>query len=281
MKFGKITIIGVGLIGGSVGLAIKKRKLAKEVWGVGRRASSLKNAKRAGAVDVTTLDLAAGIKGADLIIIATPISLIPQHALRIAALSGIAKKGLIITDAGSTKEFVVSKLEKILPKEIHFVGSHPFAGREKTSVLNASADLLKGALVFVTPTKKTNKSALNRISNFWEAAGANVVMMTAKKHDEIVSDISHMPHIIASALAGAVDVNDAKFGSTGFRDTTRIASGDPLMWRDICLSNAGNLLKSIGKFKKSLSFFEAAIKSKNVKFLMQQLEAAKKKRESI
>ena len=281
MKFNKITIIGVGLIGGSIGLAIKKRKLAKVVCGVGRRLSSLKNAKRAGAVDVAALDLETGIKGADLIIIATPISLISQYALKIAALSDWAKKETIVTDTGSTKEFVVNKLENILPKTTHFVGSHPFAGSEKRGVLNASADLLKGALVFVTPTNKTNKIALNKINNFWKALGAKVITIQAKKHDELVADISHVPHVIAAALAGAVDTKDAKFGSTGFRDTTRIAKGDPMMWRDICLSNSGNLLKSISGFKKSLGMFEKAVKSKNVKLLMQLLESAKKKREII
>lgn len=280
-KFSKITIIGVGLIGGSIGLAVKKRKLAKVVCGVGRRLSSLNNAKRLGAVDVATLDLEAGVKDADLIIIATPISLISQYALKIAVLSDWAKKETIITDAGSTKEFIVNKLENILPKTTHFVGSHPFAGSEKVSVLNASADLLKGSLVFVTPTNKTNKNALNKVNNFWEALGAKVVMISAKKHDKLVADISHMPHIVASALVSAVNAGDARFGSTGFRDTTRIAAGDALLWRDICLSNSANLLGSITVFKKNLSMFEGALKSKNVKLLMQLLESAKKKREAI
>jgi prephenate dehydrogenase len=280
-KFNKITIIGVGLIGGSIGLAVKKHKLAKVVCGVGRRQASLKNAKRIGAVDIATLDLALGVKDADLIVIATPISLIPQYALKIAVLSDWAKKQTIITDAGSTKEFVVSKLENILPKTAHFVGSHPFAGSEKTGALNASADLLKGALVFVTPSKKTNKAALNKVKRFWQAIGAKVVVMSAKKHDELIARISHMPHVLSAALVNSVSAKDAVFASTGFRDTTRIAKGDTVMWRDICLSNPDNILNSIDVFKKDLDLLAKAIKTKNVNLLMQQLESAKKKREAI
>ena len=280
-KFNKITIIGVGLIGGSIGMAIKKLRLAKVVCGVGRRMSSLKNAKRLGAVDVVTLDLEAGVKDADLIIIATPISLIPQYALKIAVLSDWAKKETIITDAASTKDFVVSKLENILPETVHFVGSHPFAGSEKASVLHASADLLNGANVFVTPTKNTNKPALGKVKNFWKALGAKVIAIPAGKHDRLVAGISHMPHVIAAALVNSVSAKDAAFASTGFRDTTRIALGDPLMWRDICLSNSGNILNDINIFKKNLNKLEKAIKKEDVKLLMQQFEAAKRKREKI
>lgn len=262
-------------------MAVKRRKLAKNVCGVGRRLVSLKKAKRLGAVDTITLDLADGIKGADLIIITTPISSISQYALKIAVLSDWAKKDFIITDAGSTKGFVVSKLENILPKTAHFIGSHPFAGSEKSGVLNSSADLLKDTQVFVTPTKKTNKAALNKIKKFWHMLGMEVTIMPVKKHDEFVSDISHMPHVIAAALVNAVSAKSASSGSTGFKDTTRIAAGDALMWRDICLSNSDNLLKSISKFKKSLNLFESAIKTKNVNLLMRLLEAAKKKREAI
>jgi len=279
--FNKITIIGVGLIGGSIGLAVKKHKLAKVVCGVGRRKSSLKNAKRLGAVDIATLDLALGVKDADLIIIATPISLIPQYALKIAVLSDWAKKETIITDAGSTKEFVVSKLENILPETAHFVGSHPFAGSEKTGVSNASAKFLKGALVFVTPSNKTNRLALSKVKKFWQAIGAKVVVMPAKRHDELVGRISHMPHVLSAALANSVNAKDAAFASAGFRDTTRIAKGDPVMWRDICLSNPDNILDAINVFKKDLDLIAKAIKTKNVNLLMQQFESAKKKREKI
>jgi len=279
--FTKITIIGVGLIGGSIGLAVKKRKLAKTVCGVGRRMSSLKKALKKGAIDVATLDLESGIKGADLIIIATPISLIPQYALKIAVLSDWAKTETIITDAGSTKEFVVKKLEGILPKTTHFVGAHPFAGSEKNTASNATADLFKGSKVFVTPTKNTHKKSLSKVKAFWKAIGAEVVQMPPKKHDELVAAISHMPHMIAAALVNAVSRDMIKFVSTGFRDTTRIAAGDALMWRDIFLSNPKNALKSISSFKKSLDALERAIKKEDVGFLMRQLEAAKKKREAI
>ena len=279
--FNKITIIGVGLIGGSIGLAVKKRRLAKIVCGVGRRVSSLKKAKARGAVDIATLDLQAGIKNADLVIIATPISLVSQYALKIAALSHLARKKLIISDVGSTKEFVVSKLEGLLPENIHFVGAHPFAGSEKSSVVNASADLFQGSKVFLAPTKKTNRPALNKIKKFWQALGSEVVVISAKRHDRLVAAISHVPHIVAAGLVNSTDKKDIAFASTGFFDTTRIASGDPMMWRDICLSNAKNILKSIDNFKRNLDVLAKAIKNKDVSKLMQQFEAAKESREKI
>lgn len=279
--FNKITIIGVGLIGGSIGLAVKKRKLAKVVCGVGRRASSLKNARRRGAVDTVTLDLREGIKGADLIIIATPISLIAEYLLRIAGLSGIAKKGLVITDAGSTKGFVVSKAGQILPKWMHFVGGHPFAGSERSGVKNASAELFCGANVFLTPVKNTNITALRKIRAFWCAVGSEAVIISPRKHDELVAAVSHLPHIAAAALVNSVAAKDAGFASSGFCGTTRVAAGDPLMWRDICLSNKNNILRSVEKFKKRLDVLAKAIKKEDVRNLMQQFESAKKKRERL
>jgi prephenate dehydrogenase len=280
-RFNKITIIGVGLIGGSIGLAIKKRKLAKVVCGVGRRLSSLRRARAKGAVDTITLYLGTGIKDADIVIIATPISLIPQYALRIAGLCWMAKKDLIVTDVGSTKDFIVSRLQGILPPGLHFVGSHPFAGSEKSGAASASADLLREAKVFLTPTRRTDKTTLNKVRRFWQALGSHVILMSPKKHDELVGVISHLPHILAAALVNSASARDASFASTGFLDTTRIAAGDPLMWRDICLSNSKNILKAIHNFKKDLTAIEKAIEKKDIKTLMQQLEAAKKKREAL
>jgi prephenate dehydrogenase len=279
--FNKITIIGVGLIGGSIGLAVKKRHLADVVCGVGRRVSSLKMAKAKGAVDIATLDLETSIKGADLVIIATPISLIPQYALKIVTLSHMMRKGLIITDVGSTKAFIVSKLEAILPKWIHFVGGHPFAGSEKNGVVNSSADLFVGAKTFLTPTRKTDKSALANLRRFWMAIGSEVVIISPKKHDKLVAALSHGPHITAAALVNSIDKKDIKFASMGFLDTTRIAAGDPLMWRDICLSNPDNIVKAIKKLEKKLTALSKAIRDKDTKVLMQHLEAAKEDREKI
>ncbi len=281
MKFNKIAIIGVGLIGGSVGLAAKKFKIARTVCGVGRRLATLKIAKHRGAVDTITLDLAEGLKGADLAILATPISLMPVYANQIASNPGMAKNGLIITDVGSTKHFIVSELERILPKGIHFVGAHPFAGSQKAGAANASRDLLRYARVFLTPTDKTNKAALSITKKFWEAVGCNVFVVSTKAHDRIVAQISHMPHIAAAALVNSTDTALLPFASTGFFDTTRIASADPLIWRDICLSNTGNILNSIRRLQRSLAVLSKAIRDKDVRVLMKELQKAKQKREGI
>ena len=279
--FNKITIIGVGLIGGSIGLAVKKRGLAKVVCGVGRRISSLKTAKKRGAVDTITLNLAEGLKDADLIIIATPINLVPYYAASIAAMPEAVKKDLIITDVGSTKDFIVSSVEKILPKALHFVGCHPFAGSEKNGAVYSSADLFCGAKTFLTPAKNTDKAAVDKLKRFWQALGSITVIISPEKHDKLVSAMSHMPHVLAAALVNSISSRDVVFASSGFCDTTRIAAGEPLLWRDVCLSNSVNILKSINKFKSRLDIFLKAMQTKNGRLLLKQFEAAKKKREKL
>ena len=276
--FDKITIIGVGLIGGSIGLAVKKCALAKTVCGVGRHMSSLKNAKVRGVIDFATLDLEVGIKDADLVVVATPISSIIQYITRIARISSNAKKDLIVTDTGSKKALIVQEAERILPREINFIGGHPFSGSEKTGVDNASADLFNGTRTFLTPTKKTGKIQLDKIIRFWEALGSSVIIISPKKHDELVAQISHLPHILATALVNSTSYREIAFGSSGFSDTTRIAAGDPVMWRDICLSNSDNISRSVEKLQKNLIVLSKALKNKNVKLLMSEFEKAKRKR---
>lgn len=277
--FNKITIIGVGLIGGSIGLAIKRRRLAKVVCGVGRRVCSLNNAKRAGAIDVATLDLEPGVKDADLIIIATPVSMIIPYIRQIKKLhkAGIAKKGLIVTDVGSTKSQIAEQAQRILHGGISFIPGHPFAGSEKSKVQNASADLFEGAAAFLTPIGAAGKAALRRVSALWRSLGSRVIMLSPQEHDELVAQVSHLPHILATALVNATSKKQAVLSSTGFKDTTRIAAGDPAMWRDICLSNSKEIAKAIERFKKNLDTLAKAIKEEDVRFLMQELQKAKRK----
>lgn len=258
VRFNKIAIIGVGLIGGSISLAIKKRRLARKVTGVFRRETTLKRALKCKAVDRGVMDIASGVKDADLIILAAPVHLIPGLAAK--ALKS-AKRGAVVTDAGSTKGWIVNKVEGLSGKspKVHFVGSHPMAGSEHAGVEFATADLFKGSPCIVTKTPRTDAGALRKVSSFWRAVGGRVMVMSPAEHDRTVSLISHLPHVVAFALAGAVPVKDMACAAEGFRDTTRVASSDPELWADIFLTNrkalsdAGKLFnKQYGKLLKAI-----------------------------
>lgn len=240
-KFKRVTIIGVGLIGGSIGLAIKKRHLAREVIGVFRRESTLKKALKRNAVDKATMSLPGAVGNADLIIVASPVHLIPAFIREAAR---YALKGAIITDVGSTKSWIVGQAERRSAslRNVRFVGAHPMAGSEHAGVEFAREDLLDGAPCIVTKTAKTDRMALNKVVNFWKALGTKVTVMTPAAHDRSVSLVSHLPHIAAFALAGSVPAKELAYAAEGFKDTTRVASSDPKLWADIFLTNRREIL---------------------------------------
>ncbi len=272
--FNKVAIIGTGLIGGSLALAIKNKGLAGEIIGVSRHKKTLLLAKRIGAIDKGARDLKV-IQDADLVILATPVSTIIKLAVKI---SKIIKKECLVTDVGSTKQAIVSKLERIFPC---YVGSHPLAGSEKRGVLNADARLFKDSLCILTATKNTHKVAQEKIKRLWNNLGAKVIFVAPDAHDKILSFVSHLPHLVAFSLIGAVPGNYLKFASTGLKDTTRVAASDSEMWSDIFLSNQKNVLKSIGLFQNNLSLIKSAIQRKDKKLLNKVLENAKEKREAL
>jgi prephenate dehydrogenase len=264
VQFQKITIVGVGLLGGSIGLAARQRRLAGEVAGFVRRAASLKDCEQAGAVDFATTDLLAAVSDADLIILCTPLAQMRTLAEQILP---ALKRGAIVTDVGSVKAGVARELESIIAKAGgHFVGSHPMAGGEKTGVLAARADLYANAICVLTPTKKSSAGAVRKLEQFWKSLGARTLRLDAAQHDLLVSRTSHLPHVVAAALANLVlnpaqPKNQAALCATGFRDTTRIASGSPEMWRDIALANHKNLSRSVDTLVAELQNFQAALKS--------------------
>jgi prephenate dehydrogenase len=264
VQFQKITIVGVGLLGGSLGLAVKRRKLAGEVAGFVRRAASLQDCETAGAVDYATTDLLAAVANADLVILCTPLA--QMRALARQLLPAL-KRGAIVTDVGSVKADVVRELESLIAKSgAHFVGSHPMAGGEKMGVLAARADLYADAVCVVTPTKKSHAGAVRKLERFWKSLGARTLRLDAAQHDLLVSRSSHLPHVVAATLVNLV-LNPAHPESqvglcaTGFHDTTRIASGSPEMWRDIALANRKNLVRSLEAFMAELKKFQATLKS--------------------
>ena len=283
MQFRKITIVGVGLLGGSIGLAARQRRLAGEVAGFVRRAASLKDCEKAGAVDFATTNLLAAVSNADLVILCTPLA--QMHSLAQQILPAL-KRGAIVTDVGSVKAGVVRELESIIAKAgAHFIGSHPMAGGEKMGVLAARADLFECAVNILTPTKKSNVAAIRKLERFWKSLGTRTLRLDAAQHDLLVSRTSHLPHVTAAALANLVlnpaqPKTQAALCATGFRDTTRIASGSPEMWRDIVLANRKNLSQSVDAFVAELKKFQGTLRRGDGKAVEKIFAAAKQRRDN-
>ncbi|MCM8790855.1 MAG: prephenate dehydrogenase/arogenate dehydrogenase family protein [Candidatus Omnitrophica bacterium] len=279
-RFKRITIIGVGLIGGSIGLAAKNRRLAEEVVGVFRHRSTLNRALRHKAVDKGFMTIEEGVRDADLIILATPVHSIP---VLVREAVNFAKKGAIITDAGSTKGWIVAKCENALGRhsQVSFVGSHPMAGSEHTGVEFAKADLFEGSLCIVTRTVSTDKRALGVVSGFWRSLGAKVKIMSPSEHDRTVALVSHLPHVVAFSLAGAVPGREMECSAEGFRDTTRIASSDPELWADIFLTNKKALLEAARMFESYYGKVIKAIAGGQYLATVKMLGKAKAKRDKF
>ncbi len=283
MQFRKITIIGVGLLGGSIGLAARKNRVAKEIAGFVRSAKHISDCEKFGATDFATTDLLAAVSNSDLIILCTPLAqMLPLAKQFLPAL----KRGAIVTDVGSVKAGVVRELESLVQKSgAHFVGGHPMAGAEKAGVAAARENLFENAVCVLTPTKKTSLAALKKLEHFWKSLGARVLKMDAAQHDLLVSRSSHLPHVVAATLANLVlnpasPKQQAALCANGFRDTTRIASGSPEMWRDIALANRKNLSRSVAAFVAELKKFQAALKSGGPKSLEKIFATAKSRRDN-
>jgi prephenate dehydrogenase len=276
--FRRVAIVGVGFMGASLGLAIKKKGLAKEVVGIGRRETSLREAIDVGAIDESFLDIKKGIIGADLIVLATPVAAILE------TLDFLAKehqRGCIVTDLGSTKSVIVEKAEKVLHHSVLFVGSHPLVGSEKKGPTYANAALYEGASCVMTPTDKTNRLAKEKVKHFWAQLGCQVKNMTPNEHDEALAFVSHLPHLVAFGLMKSIPDQYLEYAPQGLRDTTRIASSDALMWKDIALSNHKNVLKSLDETVKVLASIRKAIVSFDGPSLEEIFKAAKTKRAGI
>ena len=275
----KLVIIGMGLIGGSIGKAALKRKLADEVIGVCRRDSSLERAIRENSLTRGFVNnYAKACKGADLVIIATPVHTIKEV---LDGLKDVIKdKDVLVTDVGSTKREIVDYASMYSDK-FTFIGAHPLAGSEKTGVENAREDLFENSLCILTPQEDSPKKRIEDLKKFWESLGASVEVTSPDGHDEVLAFTSHLPHIAAFALSGIMERDDLRFTSTGFKDTTRIASSDPVLWNDILMSNKKNVLTSIEKYKEYLTELEKAIETNNAEILQEKLTECKEKRDEL
>ena len=276
--FRKVTIVGVGLIGGSLGMAIKKNNLAREVVGISQKSSSLANAVKNNVIDHAASDIKTAVLNADLVILATPVKTIINI---LSTIGPHLRRHCIVTDVGSTKEAIVDAAHKYLHPHILFVGSHPLAGSEKRGSNYANPDLFQGATCIMTPTEQTNRLAKEKVKHFWTNIGCQVKMLKPEEHDKVVSYISHLPHLAAFAMMGVTPSEFLEYSAQGLKDTTRIASSSAQMWNDICMVNNRNIIKALDEFVKNLSIFRKAIISKDEHGLVDYFEKAKAKRDSL
>jgi prephenate dehydrogenase len=252
----KLAVIGVGLIGGSFALALKQAKAVSQVVGVGRNAANLRLALERGIIDSIAPDAASAARGADLVLVATPVG---QY---LEVFKSLENANVLITDGGSTKRDVIAAARKALGKRVaRFVPAHPIAGAEKSGAAAASAELFRGRRVVLTPLPENASSDVEKVEAAWKAAGAKVSRMQPDEHDAVLATVSHLPHLLAFALVHDVASRPNSeqlfsFAAGGFRDFTRIASSHPEMWRDICVANRDQLLAEVKRFSSKLERIE-------------------------
>jgi prephenate dehydrogenase len=272
-----LSIVGVGLLGASVGLAARKRRLARHVLGVGRDPATLERAARRGAIDAAC-DLPEAARRSQFVVVCTPVETVAEHVLKIGLHCAAHTH---ITDVGSTKAAIVRSLDGKLPPGVAFVGSHPLAGSEKRGSEHAEADLFEGRLTVVTPGPTTPPDAVSRVVTFWEAVGSRVTIMDPEGHDRALALTSHLPHLAAAALAGILPAELHELTATGFRDTTRVAAGHPSLWTGIFAQNRAATLDALGRLCAQLEKYRVALENKDWAALDALLTQAKKVRDAL
>ena len=289
MHLNKIVIFGVGLIGGSVALALKKTGVAPKIVGVGRNIENLQTAINLGLIDEAEADIAKAVGDANLVLIATPVA---QTQKILEAIIPHLSQSTVVTDAGSTKsdiaQYVMNASKRAKNPEhflSQFVGGHPIAGAEKSGVTAAKEDLFIGKNVVLTPNEKTSLEAIKLVRELWQTTGANVSEMTAQTHDQIFAAVSHLPHLLAFALVNNLaNRSNAKqlfdFAASGFRDFTRIAGSSPEMWRDISLANKTALLNELEAYQAEISALHNLLKNEDSQGLQAMFEQASQARQA-
>ncbi len=281
-RIGKLVVIGVGLIGGSFALALKKAKAVKHVVGVGRTKKNLDAAIRLGVIDEASLDAARAVRDADLVLIGTPVGQMPEVMAQIAPALG---PKTVVTDGGSTKQDVIAYARRFLGGHFErFVPAHPIAGTEKSGAGAAFAELYRERNVILAPQPETKASAVRLVKSAWEACGARILRLDARRHDEIFAAVSHLPHVIAFALVSMLAKRrdaPALLGHSGggLRDTVRIAGSSPEMWRDICVANREALTDLLDDYIEELEVARSAIQNGDTGALTDMFERARTARQ--
>jgi prephenate dehydrogenase len=274
----QISIIGLGLLGGSVSLAIRQRTPAVKVVGYSHRPATRKKARDLALATVVADDLSKAVADSDLVILATPIFTFDSY---FEQMSGAVRPDCIVTDVGSTKVLPHVWARQRLDGRACYVGSHPIAGSEQRGLEFARDDLFAQARCILTTTPQTNKPAVRTLKEFWSSLGCHVMTMTPQEHDRIYADISHLPHAIAAALVSASDPAEMKFAGKGFLDSTRIASGPSGIWTDVFMANSENLVDGIDRVLAALTTLRQVVRDKDRSAIEAQLEAARKKRAAL
>ena len=280
--FHRMAVVGVGLIGGSLGLAAKQVGAVQDVVGIGRSVASLDVARCRGLVDTVTQDLAGGLSGADLVVLALPVGAIPEI---LPEVRGAVGPDCLVTDVGSVKAPILAAGDVAFP-DGRFVAGHPIAGKELSGPAAAHAELFRGANWIFTPSVRTQREAQARIAALCTAVGAHVVIMEPGWHDVVFATVSHLPHLVAYALMDAVLATErggerVRFSAGGLRDFTRVAGSDPVMWRDIFLMNRGPVLKVLDTYQEKLEQLAAAIRAEDGEALLARLLQARVAREEL
>jgi prephenate dehydrogenase len=284
IHFDNVTIIGVGLIGGSLAKALKAQKLARTVTGAGRSRETLALALSLGVIDRVATSPVEAVTDADLVVLAAPVGTFDQVVREIAP---SLKRGAILTDVGSVKGGLVAKIESLVPQDAHYVAGHPIAGKETHGVAEASEALFRGAKCILTPTDKTDRKALDIIRGIWAAAGAVIIEMEPETHDKVFAAVSHLPHAAAYAMVNTVSglhtgsEEYLRFSGAGFRDFTRIAASSPEMWRDICLLNGENIAQMIERYQFHLNKIRKAVIARDGAKLMEYFTEASTARRAL
>ena len=263
-KFNKVTFIGFGLINSSLAHVFKSKSLAKETCAYSRRKETRNKIKNLNIVDNVYDDIKSSVKKSDLIILGVPVGAMKKLVTIIAPL---LERGTIITDVGSVKKELVDSISLILPKHIHFIPGHPIAGTENSGPESGFSELFNGRWCILTPNQNTSTSALAKVKNMWKEAGMQIAIMDAEYHDRVLAITSHIPHLVAFSIVGTVtELEDQlkteviKYSAGGFRDFTRIAASDPVMWRDVFLNNSEAVLEMLGRFIEDLTALQKSIR---------------------
>ena len=280
----KLCIIGVGLIGGSLAIALRRAGYCGDVIGAGRHADRLQIAQDLGVIDSFNTDMAAAVSNADMVFVAVPMGAMASVFKQI---DGHLKSTAIVTDGGSAKGSVINDAKAFLKQSYsQFVPGHPIAGTEQSGVEAAFAELYHDRKIIITPTDETTQAATDKVVEMWQAAGAEVESMPASQHDDILAGTSHLPHLLAYGLVNCLfESNNSesyfRYAAGGFRDFTRIASSDPVMWRDICLSNKEALLDSLTEYQTELERLKHALSKDDGDQLLSYFQSAKTSRDKF
>lgn len=277
MRVNTLVIVGVGLIGGSIALAARRRGIAARIVGIDQEAEALARARRDGMIDEGHADLSAAACG-DLILFCTPVDGIAAQAIEVSA---HCRPGTLMSDTGSTKAAILRDVRGQLPAGVEFIGSHPLAGSEKHGPAHASAHLFEGRVVVVTPESDSTDNDLAQIHDFWTTLGARVQVMDAEEHDRALALTSHLPHLLSSALAGILPPELHALTASGFRDVTRLAAGQTGLWSAIFGANQTHLLTALDRLEEQLRNFRTALLAGDRTALESLLQQGKKVRDDL